>query len=288
MVPVRTLTACSDPDNYPNDIVTLNGRIPPPSTPTLPPTVTVTTTSTPTLRPSDTATATPTLTPTATPTRTALPTRVPLPLHLPIILRESCIPGTQRIDAALVLDASSSMLERTSSGRTKLAAAVDAARTFLDQLHFDAGDQAAIVSFNAEATLLAPLSPDRATLDVALAGITTAQFTRIDRGIAVARAELGSDRHRAGNAAVMIVLTDGRANPVPVSAAEAEARAAKDAGVVVFTIGLGTDLDIEALRSMATRPEYFYTAPDAEALAGIYRDIAVAIPCPAAGFWGRR
>jgi hypothetical protein len=39
---------------------------------------------------------------------------------------------------------------------------------------------------------------------------------------------------------------------------------------------------------MATRPEYFYAAPDAEALAGIYRGIAVAIPCPVADFWGRR
>jgi hypothetical protein len=28
--------------------------------------------------------------------------------------------------------------------------------------------------------------------------------------------------------------------------------------------------------------------PDAEALAGIYRGIAVAIPCPADAFWGRR
>ena len=86
----------------------------------------------------------------------------------------------------------------------------------------------------------------------------------------------------------MIVLTDGRANPVPVSVAEAEAQLAKDAGVVLFTIGVGADLDIEALGRMASRPEYSYLAPDAEALAGIYRGIAVAIPCPAGAFWGRR
>jgi hypothetical protein len=39
---------------------------------------------------------------------------------------------------------------------------------------------------------------------------------------------------------------------------------------------------------MASRPDYFYVAPDAEQLAGIYRGIAVAIPCPAESFWGRR
>jgi hypothetical protein len=57
---------------------------------------------------------------------------------------------------------------------------------------------------------------------------------------------------------------------------------------VLFTIGLGNDLDTEALRGMASKPEYFYLAPDAAALAGIYRSIAVAIPCPAGAFWGRR
>jgi Mg-chelatase subunit ChlD len=209
-------------------------------------------------------------------------------VFLPLTLREDCTPGTQRTDVVLVIDASSSMLEPTASGRTKLAVATDAARVFLDQLHFADGDQAAVVSFNAEATLLAPLSTNRAALDAALAGITTAQFTRIDRGIAVAAGELAGARHHAANTPVMIVLTDGRANPVPVSVAEAEARAAKDAGVVLFTIGLGNDLDTEALLGMASKPDYFYVAPGAEALAGIYRGIAVAIPCPAGAFWGRR
>jgi Mg-chelatase subunit ChlD len=180
------------------------------------------------------------------------------------------------------------MLELSATGRSKLAVATDAARVFLDQLHFADGDQAAVVSFNADATLLATLTTDRATLDAALAGISTAQFTRIDRGIAVAAGELAGARHRTANTPVMIVLTDGRANPVPVSVAEAEARAAKDTGVVLFTIGLGNDLDTEALRGMASRPEYFYVAPDAEALVGIYRSIAVAIPCPSGTFWGRR
>jgi hypothetical protein len=39
---------------------------------------------------------------------------------------------------------------------------------------------------------------------------------------------------------------------------------------------------------MASRPAFFYNAPDGEALAGIYHGIAVAIPCPVGAFWGRR
>jgi hypothetical protein len=34
----------------------------------------------------------------------------------------------------------------------------------------------------------------------------------------------------------------------------------------IFTIGLGDDLDLEALAAMASKPEYFYRAPDAEDL----------------------
>lgn len=296
LVPTFKLTACTDGDNYPNDIVTLNGRIPPPESPTPPPSATSTPTTvlTDTPTPTDTPTALATLTPSATtvpsstPTPTPTSTQVPVPVYLPLLLREDCIPGTQRVDVALVIDASSSMLEHTAAGRPKLEAAVAAASTFLDQLHFDRGDQAAVVAFNSSAALLAPLSADRGALNAALGGITTAQFTRIDLGIAVARTALAASSRRGSNLPVMIVLTDGKANPVPAEVAVGEASAAKADGVVVFTVGLGAELDTEALRSMATRPEYYYSAPDAEALAGIYRGIAVAIPCPAAGYWGRR
>jgi len=68
----------------------------------------------------------------------------------------------------------------------------------------------------------------------------------------------------------------------------ARAAQAKQAGVVIFTIGLGSDLDDAALAAIASQPSYFYRAPTAEELHDIYRSIAVAIPCPAEQFWGRR
>ena len=67
-----------------------------------------------------------------------------------------------------------------------------------------------------------------------------------------------------------------------------QARAATAQGITVFTIGLGNELDFDALARMATKPGYFYRAPQAEDLAGIYREIARVIPCPREQYWGHR
>ncbi len=188
----------------------------------------------------------------------------------------------------LVIDASSSMTERTPAGRMKIDAAIAAARAFLDALRLDRGDQAAIVAFNAGATLLAPLTGDRAPLEAALAGIRTAQQTCIVCAVETAAAELSSQRHVPTHTATLILLTDGRSNPRPVGEAVARTTEAKARGVVVFTIGLGTEIDDDALAAMASRPGYFYREADADGLADIYKKIAVDIPCPAEAFWSGR
>jgi len=279
------------------DIWTRNGELEPSPTPTntSPPTATPTETPIPTDTPvptdtppaSPTATASPTTSPTATPTTTL----EPRPLYIPIALAERCDPTTQRIDVALVIDASSSMGDFTRSGRPKIDAALDAARVFLDLLALGdpTGDQAAIVAFNADAQLVAPLTSDRSALDAALRSISLAQQTRLDRAVSVGAAALAdAARRRSANQPVLVLLTDGRANPVPVEAAVAEATAAKAAGVTLFTIGLGDDIDAAALAVMASTPSGFLRAPDAEELADVYREVARSIPCPRGAWWGGR
>ncbi len=266
----------------------------PTSTSTPVPTATDTPTATPTASPTPIASPTPTrtatATSTATATRTATPTAVPIPgpVYLPLLLREKCIPEARRVDVVLAIDASTSMTERTPAGGTKLDAAIAAAREFLGELRFDRGDQAAIVAFNAEATLVAPLTGDRAALDAALAGIRTARQTCLVCAVEAGAVELGGPRHVAAHLSTLILLTDGRSNPRPVSEAVARAGEAKAAGVVVYTIGLGAEVDAEALAAIASRPEGYFAAPEAEALAGIYAQIATALPCPAGAFWGGR
>jgi Mg-chelatase subunit ChlD len=99
---------------------------------------------------------------------------------------------------------------------------------------------------------------------------------------------LASQRRRPAHTPALVLLTDGRANPEGPELAVAEAEAAKQAGVTVFTIGLGQELDVAALRQMASRPDGYHHAPDAEQLADIYRSIAVTLPCPAGQFWPQR
>lgn len=265
-------------------IVTANGYVTPP--PLVTATATPTASATPTVTATPTATATPTVTATLTPSPT--PTPVPRPLYLPIGLREECRVAQKRVDVALVIDASSSMDEPASAGRSKWAAALEAVRTFLDLLDLSGGDQAAIVWFNARAKVAQGLTGERAALVGALERIPRAQFTRIDLGVVEARKELTSERHRRGNAAVMVLLTDGLANPVGIEVAVREAEEAKAAGITVFTIGLGYELDEAGLIAMASSREHYLWTPDAEELTAIYRRVAERLPCPAEQFWGRR
>jgi len=260
-------------------------------TPSPSPTPVISPTPSATRTPSSTPTVTPVPTDTATPSPTTMPspTRVPGPVYLPIAVSEPpCLPIRPILDVILILDASTSMADLTRAGRPKIDAAIAAARDFVARLALAAnGDHAALVAFNVAATLEAPLTFDRAALDAALDGIALAQFTRIDLGLDAAAAELASGRRRPGATAAVILLTDGRSNPVPVSEAERAAEAVKATGARLFTIGLGQDLDADALRRMASRPADYFEAPDGEDLAAIYEVIAAALPCPPYAHWPR-
>jgi Mg-chelatase subunit ChlD len=233
-------------------------------------------------------TATPTETAEPSPTASTEPTRAAPPVFLPLLLREQCAEVERRVDIALVLDTSSSMRVRTPTGRTKLEVASEGALELLRELKWSDGDQAAVVTFNSEAMLVQELTGDAAVIEAALARLETAEQTRIHRGIEVAYRELTGPRHHTKNLAVMVLLTDGRSNPDPVSLAVEWSDTAKAAGIVMFTIGLGDDLDVEPLRAMASRPVYFYTITDPALLWSIFRQIAGTIPCSPTSFWGRR
>jgi len=301
----------------PSDILTGNGYIVPPPTASAGPTATstarlptttdtATVTATASATPTDTqlATSTPTPRPSTTPsplfatsptwtsTRTPTPTPAPQPLYLPITLRERCPAAKQHVDVALVIDASTSMRdERTAAGRTRLEAALEAARTFAAGLALPA-DQAAVLGFNSTAWVETGLTGRRADVNSALRRLPShvRQQTRLDLGVEGAHMELTGPWRLRMNRPVMIVLTDGLANPEPAATAVRRAAEAKADGITIFMIGLGTQgqLDVSELREMASEPGYFNRAPDAEDLAAIYRAIAVELPCPGVRMWGRR
>lgn len=239
----------------------------------------------PTAMPSPSSTPTPTASPSPTPSPT--PTRPPGPIYLPLLLREACTPRQLRADVVLMLDASSSM----QGG--KLAAARSAAIRFVDIVLADAdpaapaGNQVAVVGFNAEAWLAEGLTDDARRLRAAIQGLTITPGTRIDFGLAAAAEELWGPRRRPANTPTIVLLTDGLQNGAP-EPAYALAAAARARGALIYSIGLGQDVDAAFLAEVAGDPSRRYLAPDPSDLEAIYAQIAGEIPCPAEAFWGRR
>jgi hypothetical protein len=290
MLDHKTYEACSVGYNHIKSIFTLNGLVPT-STPTPTRTGDPTETSTPTTTPR------PTYTPSTTATATSFPSPTPVRVFLPLLLREKCLPESQRLDVVLVIDASSSMAEDggDGSGRSKLQAAIDGGTALLDQLRLGQGaggpdpigDRAGIVSFNSEATLRQELSQDRIALQTALTSIVPSPDTRLDQGIQAAARELTGPRQRLGAHRVIVALTDGRATGGPQAALES-ADVAKALDITIFTVGLGANLDRDALIRMASRPELCQLLPSAGELVAVFQKIGRDLPCPPWTLWGGR
>ena len=262
-------------------------------TPTVP-AATATASSTSTSSPS--ATATVTASATASPTVTRTPTPGHYAIYLPFTERLLCRPESVFTDAVLVLDMSTSMYRETRGGRSKHAAALDAARAFVAQMKLEpnaygARDRVAVVGFNDAAWTEIGLSGDRGAVLAALDRLPgrIAQGTRIDLSLAQGQDALARGPRLGNNQPVMILLTDGLPNRVPFGPGSIapecpnqectvlkQASAAKDAGSRIFSIGLGETDDVldQLLGAVASTRADYYFAPDGEDLADIYRGIA--------------
>ena len=178
-----------------------------------------------------------------------------------------------------MLDTSGSMSNPTEpGGPTKLAAAQSATILFLNLLTFP-GDQAGIVAFASQAQLTHVLSNNRGSLIAAAQALTANGATRIDLGIHEAHLELISPRHWPDNAAAMILLTDGVPNGTTEQAVLAQADAAKASGIIIYTIGLGADVNEVLLQNIASSAAHFYPAPSTSDLVEIYQQISHIVAC---------
>ncbi len=194
---------------------------------------------------------------------------------LPLLYRQKC--PEVRIDVVLAFDTSGSMQEASApGGPTKIAAAVEAARAFIGQLRLPR-DRVAVVAFNNSARVVRPLTGDVFDLLAALDRLPTGTGTRIDLGLAAALDALGPPA--ADRLPAVVLLTDGNQSGAPESAVDAAAAAARAAGVRLFAIGLGDDVNRPLLVRLAGDARRAYFAPTAADLAAIYRSIAEAIPC---------
>jgi len=174
------------------------------------------------------------------------------------------------LDTYLVLDHSGSM-----EGE-KMEQAISASGAFVDTMDFSF-DRMGIVQFDDSAQVIQPITNQPTDIKNTINAIEVAGGTDVAAGLQAAYEALKTQR-RADAIPVIIVLSDGQSD---VSSIEHVASAAKAAGMVIVSIGLGDDVDENAMRNMASLNEngksLYFPAPDASQLDDIYQDIARAI-----------
>jgi Mg-chelatase subunit ChlD len=264
---------------------------------------------TPTFTPPPTPTHTPTgAPPTAPPPPT--PTPRPGPIYLPLVITESCTKTYIYSDVALVLDMSTSMNRRTPSGQRKLDAALSAAAQFVGDMDFSPDatgqhDQVAVVGFNDSAWIEQTLTNDEAAALSALGRLRQRQQegTRLDLAFRKGAEALPAALRLPNNTPVIVFLTDGLPNRVPVAedgrmetTVIRAAQSAKDKGIRLYTIGLGRPdapnlidrVDPVLLAACATDPTMFYLDPTGDQLGRVYSEISYSFGCHPSEFWGGR
>jgi Mg-chelatase subunit ChlD len=147
--------------------------------------------------------------------------------------------------------------------------------------------QVAVVRYDREAEVVRELTRSQSLIEAAIRSLQVRSGTHIDKGLRAALEELQGQRHIERNLPVMILLTDGLQTGTPGEELRAAAEV-PDAGVRLYAIGLGEDVDEAALKAMAGDHERYYFAPDSADLARIYREIAVDLMCPGEELWGAR
>jgi len=168
----------------------------------------------------------------------------------------------QELEVALVSDVSGSMDGSIGDLQT-------AANGFVDNLA--APDEAAAISFNSSASLDQELTTNYQAVKDAINLYNDGGGTDIAAGISVGEDELlNGTNATVGASKVMILLSDGNSSE---TAAENAAQAAKDAGIRIFTIALGS-ANTSLLEDIATSPDDAFVAPDPADLDTVYAEIA--------------
>ncbi|ELZ41568.1 von Willebrand factor type A [Halorubrum californiense DSM 19288] len=169
------------------------------------------------------------------------------------------------LEVALVSDVSGSMSQEIGDLQS-------AAKDFVDNL--SSPDEAAAISFSDGATLDQELTTNYQSVKDAIDLYTAGGGTDMGQGISTGSTELLTGTNAtAGASKVMIVLTDGQ--PSSQSAATTAATTAKNAGIRVFTIALGSGAATTYLENnIASTPGDAFVAPDPADLDTVYAEIA--------------
>jgi Mg-chelatase subunit ChlD len=190
----------------------------------------------------------------------------------------SCIIPT---DVALVIDLSGSMNNDSMNPPQPITDTIAAAKIFAEGLKEK--DQATLITFATNATLVVPLSRTHTTTAQIVSSLTIdpaeeAGYTNTAAGLNAAAAELTSERHNEDSRKVAVLLTDGMPTAKDdaldvVAEARLAAQALSASGVEVYAIGLGKGVNLDFVKQIASKEELAYYAPTTADLSSIYSNI---------------
>lgn len=186
-------------------------------------------------------------------------------------------------DVALALDVSGSMNNDGGTPPEPITSVIKAAEAFAKRLRDH--DQVSLVTFATKALLNNQLTANKTTVakEIASTKISPTEergSTNIGDAIVQGGNELLSERHNPEARKVLILLTDGLAtapDPNPNSYALEAANIIKASGVDIFTIGLGTSVDTDFIRKLASTNDKSFSAFTVSQVDGIYKTITGAL-----------
>lgn len=196
---------------------------------------------------------------------------------------------TNPADIMLVLDHSGSM------GGTPLTALKAAAINFVHIIRdatnpggtdLGGASRIGIVSFASNATLDVPLTQNVTILNNAINALTAGGSTNTAAAFSLAASSY-TPPLTPPNKKVLVIITDGDPTvplPNPDTAASTAAAAARAAGIEIYAIGLGDNIDVNNLNDWATDPDntHVLVAPTPAELQQAFEDLAANINTPGA------
>lgn len=186
-------------------------------------------------------------------------------------------------DVMLAIDLSGSMNNDGGTPPEPIASALAAAESFVGLLRKD--DRAGVITYATNVDLVQGLGGAHgATRDIIRRLFIDPKeetgSTNIGDAITRVKEEFSTARHNQNARKVLVLLTDGKAT-APGNDAEGYARtaakAAHEAGVTVFAIGLGSQVEDAFLTAIATDEAHRFRAPSAADLDRIYRSVSTAL-----------
>lgn len=205
------------------------------------------------------------------PDKTAAPGRVRAgrPVTVTLRVQGDCPSESLPLDVVLAVDRSGSM------EGPKIEAARSVGADFTAELDFRKA-RAATVLFASQAELTQVLTDDAAAVIRGVAQARAGGGTNIADALLAAGDELASPRAQPDGRKAVVLLTDGKPDGGldPRGRALAQAAGLRAAGITVYAIGLGADVDSALLTELAGDASRYFQAPSAAELSGIYRLIA--------------